>query len=663
VGWFSIAIIVGFLLFWSWRKHLQAARDSTTGVDATRSQNGGKNSGAAKLSACVVRCVNSVLIEYLPAVLAVLLVLWGVLFIAGTYVVWADEFNTFLLEEIRRGYATRFILGLILGFGTGYVLEQRSRAADDESSSATARTSIPLPGGDANLKPDLQAGAGDAGGSATDGPAGEPPSPLSSLARLGTNALLTIGIGMFVLAIASPHLDSWLNHVTKIKLPYGELTVATSTTHRTINSDALLYLADSLSLTLLSKYREKLDQDIEYIEFFQIPEMDAEHKIREQSLNGDRDTSDAEDKFNKLKLALEEAKSLKPVFDHVISPIANCVLDAINNGMSVERVRRRLRLATESLEEIILAGDRLTESEMEEAHNNFWTEIKLLPEFIKNYLDDEKAKDKDSEHIKECRSYFKSHERQMPSETAELRDTLNLPRMKAYTKVPYLGVAAFLFSAFVRDDELGQRILEKTSKGLQYKDKEFLYFQSYIGYYKGLPTETAITSLEELLKDAREHKRVLQEAEWLCEPRRCLPTKTRLIHKLLKREQEAELRSINDLAYYIGDSIARGVPSAMSYKGRAEDYVEQLYRSLDSETDLENRNEFLDTYAYVSIVLESRKSVPEPDKFRRMLVTLEKAAEYFEEKAPKTDNLEDATARANLALVRAHLAAARELAE
>jgi hypothetical protein len=42
---------------------------------------------------------------------------------------------------------------------------------------------------------------------------------------------------MFVLALASPHLDSWLNHVTRIKLPYGELTVATSTAHRTIISD------------------------------------------------------------------------------------------------------------------------------------------------------------------------------------------------------------------------------------------------------------------------------------------------------------------------------------------------------------------------------------------------------------------------------------------
>jgi hypothetical protein len=137
-----------------------------------------------------------------------------------------------------------------------------------------------------------------------------------------------------------------------------------------------------------------------------------------------------------------------------------------------------------------------------------------------------------------------------------------------------------------------------------------------------------------------------------------------LIHELGEREREAELRAINDLAYYIGDSIARGVPAAMSYGGRAEDYADELYRSLGTEEDPENRNEFLDTYAYVSIVLESRKAVPDPDKFRRMLATLEKAAKYFEDKAEESAKLEDAaTARANLAIVRAHLAAARELAE
>jgi hypothetical protein len=46
-----------------------------------------------------------------------------------------------------------------------------------------------------------------------------------------------------------------------------------------------------------------------------------------------------------------------------------------------------------------------------------------------------------------------------------------------------------------------------------------------------------------------------------------------------------------------------------------------------------------------------------------MRATLEKVAEYFETTTLNTTNLEDATARANLGLVRAHLAAARELAE
>jgi hypothetical protein len=68
-----------------------------------------------------------------------------------------------------------------------------------------------------------------------------------------------------------------------------------------------------------------------------------------------------------------------------------------------------------------------------------------------------------------------------------LQDDSQLPRMKDYKEVPYLGVAAFLFSAFVKDEELAQKIFEKISSDLQYKDKGFLYYESYIGYYKAYP--------------------------------------------------------------------------------------------------------------------------------------------------------------------------------
>jgi hypothetical protein len=468
--------------------------------------------------------------------------------------------------------------------------------------------------------------------------------------------------------LASPHLDSWLNHVTRIKLPYGELTVAASSTHRTINSDALLYLADALSLTELSTYKDKLDQDIEYIEAFEIPEMELEHEIRKKLLNGDQDTSDSEDKLNKLRDVLTKAQRLRPVFNHVISPIAKCLKKALDKGMSVERIRRELRPAAEDLEEIILAGDRLSKDELEIRHNDFWTRVKQLPQYVHNYLDDWKAKDAKAydgtpdEH-KECLSYLGRDDIPMPVDYKSRVENSDLPRMADYKNVSYLGVAAFFFSAFVKDEELAQKIFDKISADLQHKDKEFLYFKSYIGYYKGWPTEAVISYLQELLNDAREHKIVLERADKQCTQHPCEPDRSQLIQKLLKREQEAELRAVNDLAYYIGDSIARGIPSALNYRGQAEDYVDELYRSMDKESDPENRNEFLDTYAYVSIVLESRKTEPEPDKFRSMRATLEKVAEYFETTTLNTTNLEDATARANLGLVRAHLAAARELAE
>ena len=689
VGWFSIAVIVGFLLFWSWRHHLRKV-----------------SGGVAGRYSSMVGNAHHVFVDFLPAILFILVIVCVGLWLFGKRFVLVDSFNTWVLEDIRGGYITRFVLGLILGFGAGFVLEQRSRPADEEAGksvageSSTAPAAIPpapkvetdskdetvrsipagvvAPGPIVEDAPPLGPGAtalmaaadgassrgaesristqstDAANGSRVDGDkrtAEGAPSPLSSLARLSTNALLSIAIGMFVLALASPHLDSWLSHLTKITLPYGELTVATTTAHRTINSDALLYLADALSLNALSKYKDKLRQDIGYIKHFEIPELELNMKAAQSVSDRPQDLWEIEKKLTQARTTLEKVEALQPAFNKLISPIAGCVLDAIDNGLSVETVRRKLRPAAEDLEEIIFAGDHLTKGERTNRHQDFWTTIESIPEYVSKHLDGPN-KDTASDRKDECLSY--------PIGAADVTP----PKLEDYRSVPYLAVAAFLFSAFVKDEDLAQKIFDKIADGLKYKDKEFLYYQSYIGYYKGLPADVIISHLEQYLSDARNHKNTIQRAKDQClalPP--CKPERWALMRELYKRERNAELRAVNDLAYYIGDSNARGVPAALGYQGRAEDYVAELHRSLDDDGDIDDKNEFRDTYAYVSIVLEARKANPDVAKFKSMLVLLKKVSEYFENAAARSTKIEDAVTRYNLDLVRSHLTAARELAE
>ena len=126
MGWFSISALVGFLLFWSWRYHTNRAATET-------------GNSFTKFNSFVASNAHYVLIDFLPSVLASLLIFGTVLFFLGKMSVTVDAFVFGFAEDIRRGYITRSVIGLILGFGVAYVLEQRSRAGErqnDKPSSA-----------------------------------------------------------------------------------------------------------------------------------------------------------------------------------------------------------------------------------------------------------------------------------------------------------------------------------------------------------------------------------------------------------------------------------------------------------------------------------------------------------------------------------------------
>jgi hypothetical protein len=128
VGWFTIAVIAGFLLFWSWRRH------------ADEDQPKNLKGRAAQFSAFCAKKAHYVLIEILPATLLVLAIVATVLFFLGSYFALIDALDSYLADEIRSGYLARLLFGIILGFGGGYLIEQRSRGGGSRSKARQSRS-------------------------------------------------------------------------------------------------------------------------------------------------------------------------------------------------------------------------------------------------------------------------------------------------------------------------------------------------------------------------------------------------------------------------------------------------------------------------------------------------------------------------------------------
>ena len=188
-----------------------------------------------------------------------------------------------IIDVIGRGTVARALLGIVVGFGLGYAIEHRILVAE-------------APKGARN-----RSKGGERSG--------------------GTSALLTVGFGAVLLALASPHLDRWLSRLTSFKSPIIELQLGSVASHKVSVTEGAAALNNVASLKNLSTYARAINQDIEFAQDY--------------------------DRSNQAQSGT--SRELLPAFTYLISPIAGCMQTAIDNGLSISSARQMLRPMTDNL--------------------------------------------------------------------------------------------------------------------------------------------------------------------------------------------------------------------------------------------------------------------------------------------------------------------------
>jgi hypothetical protein len=584
MGWFAIACALGFLAFWA----------------------------RPIFSDWLVRTYRQT-----PANADILTVALGLAFLLCLLVLWAIVFEDArrvreVTDAIGHGVTARFLLGLLLGIGAAYMMADRARRRAGGENAPPPPPVVPSPAANA-------AAAGEA----------------NDVGGFEAKFILPTGLAIVLVALAAPHLDRWLSRVSAVKSPLIELQVTTATAHKVAVSEGLESYYDAQSLRALSRYAERLEQDIAYFDGY----------------GGSGATPSA---------AISSARKLLPAFTTIVSPVAACVQSAIANGLSLDSARQMLLPTAKILEQIVFSEKILKAAgRLDAAHDDFWRELLKLPSAMATYTDDPACRGIPTIYFADGVYYADG----VPKGSEDL-----FPRIQEYENVTYLRVAAAYFISFMADEDKAIRILEDAKP--EFKDYAYLWTLARLRYFQGRPGDLATSyfgPLHEMLTTVRDHIRTLGVAK-----RQCRKPKD-----LLCREQAAEILVLYNLATFIAEDLARGIEYAAPYTTRLQEYAAQIKGFVDliEATDKrvvranpyysyieDSKYSLLDSYAYATLVLEARKTNPDIEMLRRKVVAeLKRVVSGLEDEIRRQERV-DKTDVTDLKIARAHLASALEIA-
>jgi hypothetical protein len=295
MGWFVIACICGFLGHRGWQSLLQWSLEP--------------NKPEWRKEVPVFATFFAFLI------FSVGLVVWAVL---------AQDARTpgQVADALQTGRVARFLLGLIVGAGAVLAWPERTRGGSGGGGSTWAppRSSIEGDGGD-----------------------------------LPTYQAFSIGlavVAIVVLALASPHVDRWLSHLTVVKSPYVELQLAGASTHKLSVTEGLEKLQESDGLQYLIDYDDKIHLDIELLKLLQ----------DEKNSNSTGDL-------------LKSAQNIDGFF-HIIKSTMQCIQSGVKkNWLSMESAREKLKPTTQLFEKIVFGKGILHGQSQSDLNDKFWLSL------------------------------------------------------------------------------------------------------------------------------------------------------------------------------------------------------------------------------------------------------------------------------------------------
>src|SRR5262249_18756544 len=131
---------------------------------------------------------------------------------------------------------------------------------------------------------------------------------------------------------------------------------------------------------------------IKYGELFYIPYL--------KDSSGALSKDDVAARVKKTEGQLEKLTELHGIFKSVVSPLANCIIKAIENGYHVDSVRADLRPVADLLTLIISLEKRggnpndadAVRQAIIKARSDFWAKLLTIPDTIGRYVDGEDHK-------------------------------------------------------------------------------------------------------------------------------------------------------------------------------------------------------------------------------------------------------------------------------
>jgi hypothetical protein len=306
----------------------------------------------------------------------------------------------------------------------------------------------------------------------------------------------------------------------------------------------------------------------------------------------------------------QHLKDLREIFDKVITPLAKCTLSAIDRGLDPESARTAVRPVVDVIVQILLLADTRdheSPAKGEALDKDLSDKLRTLSEQTAKYLNGQE-RDK-------CLEFGSSP----------------LPPYAKHRQSPQLYTAIAYLVLFSNADELALKIMrDAEGRGVE-PDLTFLRLQYRILWFQNESAFRYLPYLEKARRAARANRQLVDIALSRCKVLRCTEFST--IEEHSYRFRHEELRAMNNIAYGIAQDMAGRVSSAEPLQGIAEDYVEEILKVIDSG-DMEKiapkgseniKYSYLDTVAFVWLVVQARKSNPNLEVVRKAEAMFAKA--------------------------------------
>jgi hypothetical protein len=458
---------------------------------------------------------------------------------------------------------------------------------------------------------------------------------------------LTIAGVILLLAIAAPHVDGWLSRLSGLKTSIIEIQLTSlSSASKSVQPVQREQFIRDFNLRSLSRYDEAIENDIKFIEVFEIP--DLQERMKEDS--------SLQKRLDDLTVQSRQLVRLKDAFETYVSRAAKCFLTATENGLSIYSAQRALTELADKL-------TALSVREREEEGKPPGAERDAVTSKIKQ-LDDE-IRDSLIIATKGLSPYVPAAA-QAQCAIKQEDVTTPFPRHREFGDVPHLSVARAFLLLFVNNDRLGMTVLQNAANA-GFKDYSTPRMLALLMYYEGDSVLAYYGILNDLRLLAVERQDIIKRVNERCGSS-CKDDVKKWTPKLKLRARNAEINAINLIAYGTAVDVTDGRKDAETLLPIAEDYVEVLQKA-GKDSDLHD-DAYLDTAAFVTIVAEAQRgktSTLNKEKIKGAVDQLEKItareemriSEQLKERSKNGQG--ERIDYSNLKTARAHLGSARGL--